>query len=132
MVEAQYVRVERQPVEWIRPAAVCGVAGDRMPEPREVDADLVPSPRFEPHLEQRVARDRAQHAPVRDRRSPVSRTGPGASSRSRLATVPAGRVSLPSTTARYIRSTVCAANCAWSIRFATGDAAKTSSRSEEH
>src|SRR6058998_1657906 len=69
MVEAQHVRVEREPAERIRSTAVRDVAGDRVPEPREVDADLVPAPGLEPHLEQGVARGRAEQTPVRDRRA---------------------------------------------------------------
>src|SRR5262245_53044747 len=74
MVEAEDVRVQGEPAERIRPGPVGGVAGDGVAEPGEMDADLVAAPRFEPDLEQRVVRPRAQHPPARDRRPPVPRT----------------------------------------------------------
>src|SRR5207247_977375 len=70
MVEAEHVRVECRPAEGIGAAAVRGVAGDRMPEPGEVHADLVPPPGLELHLEQGVALAGTEHAPARDGSAP--------------------------------------------------------------
>src|SRR5207249_10200125 len=70
MADAGHVRVEGRPAEGIGAAAVRGVAGDRMPEPGEVHADLVPPPGLELHLEQGVALAGAEHAPARDGSAP--------------------------------------------------------------
>ena len=52
--------------EGARPS-VSGVAGDRMADGREVDADLMGATRLEPHLEQGGARQRLDDGEVGQR-----------------------------------------------------------------
>src|SRR5436309_14990740 len=91
MVEAEHVRVECRPAEGIGAAAVRGVAGDRMPQPGEVHADLVPPPGLELHLEQGVALAGTEHAPARDGSAPPPGSAGLAHAAGRIVDEPAPR-----------------------------------------
>ena len=56
VIEAEDVRMQCEAAERIGRRAVHAVAGDRMPDAREMHADLVAPPRLEAHLQQRVPR----------------------------------------------------------------------------
>src|SRR5262249_61699748 len=64
--DGEDVGVVRELPDRVAPASVGGVAGDRVPEAREVNPDLVPPPGLEPHLDERMASAGADDAPVRD------------------------------------------------------------------